>query len=117
MHSISKKKKKQKKNSDDEKFIAQLMPYLLKGLKSKCSEYKRATYLILSNLSNVFTFQTNIRDEILNVLSKVRSDGSSTLRPRHSCLTQGFSDDLIQENLLITSVFLNNQHYQSIPDR
>ncbi len=48
------------------------MPYLLKGLKSKSLDYKRATYLILSHLSNVFTFQTNIQDEILNVLSKVR---------------------------------------------
>lgn len=48
------------------------MPYLLKGLKSKCLDYKRATYLILSNLSNIFTFQTNIKDEILNVMSKVR---------------------------------------------
>jgi hypothetical protein len=48
------------------------MPYLLKGLKSKSFDYKRATYLILSHLSNIFTFQTNIQDEILNVLSKVR---------------------------------------------
>ncbi|CAF4320667.1 unnamed protein product, partial [Adineta steineri] len=29
----------------------------------------------------------------------------------------GFSDDIIQENLLITSVFLNNQHHPSLPDR
>ena len=50
------------------------MPFLLKGLKSKCLDYKRATYLILSHLSNVFTFQNNIKDEILNVLSKVRED-------------------------------------------
>lgn len=50
------------------------MPFLLKGLKSKCLDYKRATYLILSHLSNVFTFQNNIKDEILNVLSKVKED-------------------------------------------
>ena len=48
------------------------MPYLLRGLKSKCLDYKRASYLILSHLSNIFTFQINIRDEILNVISKVR---------------------------------------------
>ncbi|CAF2088985.1 unnamed protein product [Rotaria magnacalcarata] len=99
LHSLSHKKKKKKKNSNEENFIAQFMPYLLKGLKSKCLDYKRATYLILSNLSNIFTFQTNIKDEILNVTSK------------------GFSDDLIKENLLIISVFLNNQHHQSVPDR
>ncbi|CAF3430204.1 unnamed protein product [Rotaria sp. Silwood1] len=99
LHSLSHKKKKKKKNSNEENFIAQFMPYLLKGLKSKSLDYKRATYLILSNLSNIFTFQTNIKDEILSVLSK------------------GFSDDLIKENLLIVSVFLNNQHHQSIPER
>lgn len=69
-----------KKKSDDEKFVAQLMPYLLKGLQSKCAEYKRATYLILSNLFDVFTFQTNLRDEMLNDLSKVgEDDEESTL--------------------------------------
>ncbi|CAF5108799.1 unnamed protein product [Rotaria sp. Silwood1] len=72
LHSLSHKKKKKKKNSNEENFIAQFMPYLLKGLKSKSLDYKRATYLILSNLSNIFTFQTNIKDEILSVLSKVR---------------------------------------------
>lgn len=51
------------------------MPYLLKGLKSKSMDYKRANYLILSHLSNIFTFQGNIKDEILNVLSKVREKG------------------------------------------
>jgi hypothetical protein len=66
------KKKKLKKSNHDESFIAHLMPYLLQGLKSKCLDYKRATYLILSHLSNIFTFQTNVKDEILNVLSKVR---------------------------------------------
>lgn len=50
------------------------MPFLLKGLKSKCLDYKRATYLILSHLSNIFTFQNNIKDEILNVISKVREN-------------------------------------------
>ncbi|CAF0784428.1 unnamed protein product [Adineta steineri] len=100
LHSLShKKNKKKKKNSNEENFIAHLMPFLLKGLKSKSTDYKRATYLVLSHLSNIFTFQTNIKDEILNVLSK------------------GFSDDIIQENLLITSVFLNNQHHPSLPDR
>ena len=33
------------------------------------------------------------------------------------CLFKGFSDELIKENLLIVSVFLNNQNYRSIPDR
>jgi hypothetical protein len=72
LHSLShKKKKKKKNNSNEENFLAHLMPYLLKGLKSKCVDYKRANYLILSHLSNIFTFQINIKDEILNVLSKV----------------------------------------------
>jgi len=72
LHSLSHKKKKKKKNFNEENFIAHFMPYLLKGLKSKSLDYKRATYLILSHLSNIFTFQINIKDEILNVLSKVR---------------------------------------------
>jgi hypothetical protein len=72
LHSLSHKKKKKKKNLNEENFIAHFMPYLLKGLKSKSLDYKRATYLILSHLSNIFTFQINIKDEILNVLSKVR---------------------------------------------
>lgn len=72
LHSLSHKKKKKKHSANEENFIAHFMPYLLKGLKSKCLDYKRATYLILSNLSNIFTFQTNIKDEILNVMSKVR---------------------------------------------
>jgi U3 small nucleolar RNA-associated protein 10 len=73
LHSLSqKKKKKKKKMSNDENFVAHLMPFLLKGLKSKCVDYKRANYLILSHLSNIFTFQTNVKDEILNVMSKVK---------------------------------------------
>ncbi|CAF1260717.1 unnamed protein product [Adineta ricciae] len=102
LHSLSHKKKKKKKNKtnlNEENFIAHLMPYLLKGLKSKSVDYKRATYLILSHLSNIFTFQTNIQDEILNIVSK------------------GLSDDIVKENLLIISVFLNNQHHLSLPDR
>lgn len=72
LHSLSQtKKKKKKKTSNDENFVAHLMPYLLKGLKSKCVDYKRANYLILSHLSNIFTFQSNVKDEILNVMSKV----------------------------------------------
>lgn len=67
----SEERKKKKKTANDESFIAHLMPFLLKGLKSKCLDYKRATYLILSHLSNIFTFQNNIKDEILNVISKV----------------------------------------------
>lgn len=82
LHSLSqKKKKKKKKISNDENFVAHLMPYLLKGLKSKCFDYKRATYLILSHLSNIFTFQTNIKDEILNVMSKVNRSKDDRFLP------------------------------------
>lgn len=91
LHSLShqKKKKKKKKLANDESFIAHLMPFLLKGLKSKCLDYKRATYLILSHLSNVFTFQNNIKDEILNVLSKVRGESLHSME-FHSSDFQGF---------------------------
>lgn len=47
------------------------MPYLLKGLKSKCADLRRANYLILSQLSNVVTFQKNVQEEILTIISKV----------------------------------------------
>ena len=84
LHSLSHKKKKKKKSINDEQFIAQFMPYLLKGLKSKCTDFKRANYLILSHLSNIFTFQINIRDEILNIISKV-------IRNRQSFPSNDFS--------------------------
>jgi hypothetical protein len=99
LHALSHKKKKSKKKINDENFIAHLMPYILKGLKSKCLDYKRATYLILSHLSNTFTFQSNIINEILNVLAK------------------GFSEKIIKESLLVIAVFLHNQHHRSLPDK
>ena len=32
-------------------------------------------------------------------------------------LSQGISDELVKESILIIAVFLNNQHYQSLPEK
>ncbi|CAF0748543.1 unnamed protein product [Didymodactylos carnosus] len=88
-----------KKNDIDENFISNLMPYVLKGLKSKCLLLKRATYLVLSHLSETFTFQQDVIEDILKVLAK------------------GYSATIVKEGVLVTAVLLNKQNYRSLPER
>ena len=56
----------------NEKIMSVLVPALVRGLKSKCVDYKAASYMVLSQLATHTTLQTDVVTSMLQVLTKVR---------------------------------------------
>ena len=54
-----------------ESLISRLLPYVLKGLKSSWSDYRAASYIVVSMMSSRVVLETKLTLSLLNTISKV----------------------------------------------
>lgn len=54
-----------------EEFIGRLLPYLLKGLKSRVVDYRAASYMIVGQLANKATLDERLSRSLLETITKV----------------------------------------------
>ena len=72
----------QNKHDITEKTMSELVPNIIRGLKSKCKLYKAATYMIISQLAVQIKLQEDFLDSLLPLMTKViicKDSGSSAV--------------------------------------
>lgn len=56
-----------------ESITSRILPYVVKGLKSSCGDYKAASYIVVSMLASRVVLQKKVSNSLLNVIAKVRN--------------------------------------------
>ena len=77
----------QREEEINERLLSVVVPHLIRGFKSRCTEYRAACCMVLSQLANVARLKESLLVSLMPVVTKV-SSGSS-----YVCILVSFGSD------------------------